>query len=140
MRRLGTEEKSETQKQETDAFLVEYLSKQKWKDLSMNFKVTDGEEDDPDVDDEEELDAVDRFESKYNFRFEEINDETEGSQFSRDAYKIVGHSRQIEGSLRRVDDSRKVQREQRKERKDKERRKKEAELKRLKNLKRQEVF
>lgn len=53
--------------------------------------------------------------------------------------KVTGHARSVEGSLRRVDEKRKTQRESRKVNKDKEKRVKEAELKRLKSLKNQEV-
>lgn len=51
----------------------------------------------------------------------------------------MGHARSVEGSLRRVDEKRKDQRESRKAGKEKEKRQKEAELKRLKSLKNQEV-
>ena len=82
---------------------------------------------------------MDRFESKYNFRFEEIEDslndanKEEGRvRFAMDStgssrnssQQIVGHARSVEGSLRRVDDKRKQQREVKKERKLKERRQK----------------
>ena len=53
--------------------------------------------------------------------------------------QVVGHARNIEDSVRRVDEKRKKQRESRKEKKEKEKRQKEAELKRLKNLKKQEL-
>ena len=95
------------------------------------------EEEEEEVDyeeDEEELDVADLFESKYNFRFEELQDNNKEQNM-----QVIGHSRNVEGSLRRVDERRKLQREQRLERKEKERRQKEAELRRLKNLKREEV-
>jgi protein KRI1 len=76
------------------------------------------------------LDATDDFERQYNFRFEE-----DGGSGSR----IVGHSRHVEGSLRRKKDKRKRDRAARKERKELEKRKKREELKRLKNLKRKEI-
>jgi Tfp pilus assembly protein PilO len=53
--------------------------------------------------------------------------------------KVTGHARNVEGSVRRVDEKRKKERESRKENKDKEKRQREAELRRLKNLKKQEV-
>lgn len=52
---------------------------------------------------------------------------------------MTGHARNVEGSVRRIDEKRKNQREGRKESKEKEKRQKEAELKRLKSLKSQEV-
>ena len=53
--------------------------------------------------------------------------------------QVTGHARNVEGSVRRIDEKRKTQREGRKESKEKEKRQKEAELKRLKSLKSQEV-
>lgn len=53
--------------------------------------------------------------------------------------QVTGHARNVEGSVRRIDEKRKNQREGRKESKEKEKRQKEAELKRLKSLKSQEV-
>eukprot|EP00941_MAST-03F_sp_MAST-3F-sp1_P005182 g5182.t1 len=50
-----------------------------------------------------------------------------------------GHSRHVEGSLRRKKDKRKKNRELRQARKEKEKEKKREELKRLKNLKRKEI-
>ena len=107
---------------------------------------------DCDTEDGEEVEKMEKFESKYNFRFEELQElqrhhtnhsyqgggqeEVEGGQQS---YHVVGHVRNTQGSLRRVDDKRKVERERRRERKETERRQQEAELRRLKNLKRQEV-
>jgi protein KRI1 len=153
---LGKKGKKEVD--EKDAFLLDYISQKKWKGEKL--KVTedsssgednDDEGDDGDVDldeDEELLDKTDAFESKYNFRFEELQGKNEdnedgiltgirGSGLS--AIQVTGHARNVEGSLRRKDDKRKQQRESRKERKEKERRQKEAELRRLKNLKKQEV-
>ena len=54
--------------------------------------------------------------------------------------QVTGHARNVEGSVRRIDEKRKTQREGRKESKEKEKRQKEAELKRLKSLKSQEVL
>ena len=147
-----------------DDFLTDYLTKKKWIDKTTNYLNNNNSDDEEDsVDDEEaELDRVDRFESKYNFRFEEIQAEeaatyetedqesSNNSRFSSSllpssssssssAYQVQGHRRQIDDSMRRVDDSRKLQRESRLERKAREKRQKQEELKRLKNLKKQEV-
>lgn len=112
-----------------DQFLSEYISKRKW------VVENDDNSDDDDLEnDENELDKVDHFESKYNFRFEELQ---EGGSLG--GVEVVGHARSVAGSLRRVDDKRKQQRAERQERKEREKRQKEAELKRLKNLKKQEV-
>ncbi|CAI2164808.1 298_t:CDS:10 [Funneliformis geosporum] len=82
-------------------------------------------------DDENEKfeEAVDQFESKYNFRFEE-----EGST------KVVTYARNLEGSMRRTDNKRKLQRQARSERKEEEKKRKIEGLKRLKNLKKKEIF
>jgi hypothetical protein len=58
---------------------------------------------------------------------------------TRLAYQVAGHARQVQGSLRRMDESRKQQREVRAERKARERRQREEELKRLRNIKKREV-
>ena len=47
---------------------------------------------------------IDRFESSYNFRFEEAGAEGASAQ-------IVGHSRNIANSFRRTDERRKAERE-----------------------------
>ncbi len=95
---------SGNEKTEEDNFLTEFMSKKKWipkiKD-KINL-------DDDDIDlaqDEEELDKVDKFESKYNFRFEEIA----GADDDRgvfEAGQVVGHARNIADSVRRQDDCR----------------------------------
>jgi len=119
-------------------FLTKYMEHKMWKPKSHSKRdkeKTNVEESESDYEEEEkELDEVDKFESKYNFRFEELqeNDMVQGVQ-------VMGHSRTVDGSVRRVDERRKLQREQRIERKEKEKRQKEAELRRLKNLKRQEL-
>lgn len=131
-------------------FLTTYFTNKMWKDTtgkkkSSNFGNSDDESEDFEHD-ENALEEAELFESKYNFRFEEMQDERERREKQGNiigaadtAYQVVGHARNVQGTLRRQDDSRKLQREQRKERKEKEKRQKEEELKRLKNLKKQEV-
>lgn len=124
---------------EGDKFLYDYMLNKKWnfpKDDSRDVMFGSNPYDVVD-EDEDETDIVDKFESKYNFRFEELNDG--GGRDGDGGISVVGHSRSVEGSVRRVDERRKKARESRQERKEKERRQKEAELRRLKNLKKQEV-
>lgn len=141
---------------EESTFLHEFLSKKMWKDpLATRSNAMDTDDDNNDVSDEEDEEAFDeaeRFESKYNFRFEELqaeqadelspalrNDLAGALLLQQSRNQVVGHARNIEDSVRRVDEKRKKQRESRKEKKEKEKRQKEAELKRLKNLKKQEL-
>eukprot|EP01038_Epipyxis_sp_PR26KG_P005739 gene5739-7923_t len=115
---------------EEDEFLTNYLAKKLWKDKTLI------KHDDFDYEQEEqELEKIDNYESKYNFRFEELQEEGN----IEDSVQVKGYARKIDGSVRRVDERRKLQREAVVERKEKEKRQKEEELKRLKNLKRQEL-
>jgi protein KRI1 len=141
-----------------DKFLLNYLKNKMWKEKPVSFGGRFQDEDSIDEEeDEKELDASELFESKYNFRFEQLQEEKDkillGDDDPRSAYlgisglgvsatdgmQVIGHARQTTGSLRRVDDKRKQQRKEREEKKEKEKRQKQEELKRLKNLKREEV-
>lgn len=86
-----------------------------------------GDEED-DAEDEEALEAADRFEAAYNFRFEEPG-----------GIAIATHPRMVEGSVRRVDDTRKRQREAKKARQAEAEATHNEEIKRLKNLKKKEI-
>jgi len=110
---------------------MEYILSRGWIDKDANriptYKELTADHRD---DEDEEFDAkVDEFESKYNFRFEEEG----GSQ-------ILTHSRNVEGSVRRKDNKRQLQRQSRTQRKSEEKLKREEELKRLKNLKKKEIY
>ncbi|KAJ1667136.1 Kinetochore protein Spc24 [Coemansia sp. RSA 1646] len=113
------------------AFLMDYILNRGWVDKSaenqtaeMEAKaIVDNEEDARDVE------FAENFESKYNFRYEE-----EG------ANQIKSFAREIEGSVRRKDDRRKLARERAKERKEQLKKEKAEELKRIKNKKKREIL
>lgn len=130
---------SSNEEAEKEQFLADYMKKKLWKAKKTPNLTAHSADDDSEQpgyeEEEEELDEVDKFESKYNFRFEEMQESHQDQ-----GMQVVGHARNVECSLRRPDERRKILREQKKERKEKERRQKEAELRRLKNLKREEVL
>ncbi|RIA98498.1 KRI1-like family C-terminal-domain-containing protein [Glomus cerebriforme] len=116
---------------EDEAFLMDFILNRGWIDKDSD-KILSYEELIAEHHDEEDgkfEEAVDQFESKYNFRFEE-----EGST------KVITYARNLEGLMRRTDNKRKLQRQVRSERKEEEKKRKMEELKRLKNLKKKEIF
>ncbi|KAK3810453.1 MAG: KRI1-like family C-terminal-domain-containing protein [Linnemannia elongata] len=117
-----------------EAFLMDYILNRGWIDKSQkktpSYKEIVREDELSDLEkSEEELEAAEEFESKYNFRFEDA----EGD-------KLTGYSRMIDDSVRNTDDKRKRQRQAAKERKKEEKIRQMEELKRAKNLKKQEIF
>ncbi|KAF8947835.1 hypothetical protein BGZ47_007644 [Haplosporangium gracile] len=117
-----------------EAFLMDYILNRGWIDKSQkktpSYKEIVREDELSDLEkSEEELEAAEEFESKYNFRFEDV----EGD-------KLTGYSRTIDDSVRNADDKRKRQRKAAKERKNEEKIRQMEELKRAKNLKKQEIF
>ncbi|XP_010922956.1 uncharacterized protein [Elaeis guineensis] len=111
---------------EDDLFLKNYFLQRSWieqdKDKKPSF-------DDIDVsEDEDELDKQDRYEAEYNFRHEE-----------GEVDRVLGHSRFIEGSVRKKTSSRKLQRKSKEERMAQAEFERKEELKHLKNLKKKEI-
>ena len=129
-----------------DKFLMDFITNKRWVDQDdvdsddddntpARPRIIGGGDDGNDSDSSlKALDRTDDFESRYNFRFEEANDNS-GAGLS-----VVGYSRSaLSDTIRRKDDSRKLKREQRKDRKATERKAKEERLKRLKNAKKEEL-
>ncbi|GAX72819.1 hypothetical protein CEUSTIGMA_g274.t1 [Chlamydomonas eustigma] len=119
----------------SDDFLKQYILNKGWVDKTESghyipsYKEVVG--DDGDIDDEEDeqyLQEAEKFEAKYNFRFEEPG----GSSIS-------GHPRVIEGTIRKEDDRRKRKRAEKAERLKEQEDRHREEVKRLKNLKKKEI-
>jgi protein KRI1 len=110
--------------EDKEAFLWDFILSRGW----MDKEEKRNQEDDLSAD-EEDVDAQEDFERRHNFRYEE-----EG------AAQIIGHARDVEGTLRRKDDRRKEARERKKTREEENKIRKGEELKRLKNLKKKEIL
>ena len=130
---LGNYWENEMKLDDGEKFLRNYILNMGWKTKEGLNSAPKGDDDgslseDSDSADEEFLDKVDEFESKYNFRFEE-----EGG------HAIASHARKVEDSVRVKDSKRKREREAKKARKEEADKMKQIELQRLKDLKRQEI-
>ncbi|KAK9673486.1 hypothetical protein RND81_12G170400 [Saponaria officinalis] len=116
---------------ENDMFLKEFFKKKLWIDKRKN-NVGDVGDDDDEIlglsDDEKAIEKQEEYERDYNFRFEESKSD-----------RVLGHSRVVEGSVRKESNSRKMQRERKKERMELAEIERREEVKRLKNLKRKEI-
>lgn len=113
---------------ENERFLKEFFRKKSWMDKEKG-KDEKREGLDDISEDEDEIERQEKYEAEYNFRHEE-----EGM-----ADRVLGHSRVIEGSVRKKDSSRKQQRKSKKERMEQAEKERREELKHLKNLKKREI-
>ncbi|XP_024988854.1 protein KRI1 homolog [Cynara cardunculus var. scolymus] len=113
---------------ENEKFLKDYFRKKMW--LDKNNGGNKGlDEDGPDVmEDEEELERQEDYEREFNFRFEENAGD-----------RVMGFSRKVEGSVRKKDNARKLQRKNKEERMAQAEFERKEELKHLKNLKKKEM-
>ncbi|XP_070048235.1 uncharacterized protein [Nicotiana tomentosiformis] len=111
---------------EDDKFLKDYFGKEMWKDDKKR-KREDVEEVEF-SEDEEEIERQEDYERDFNFRFEENGGD-----------RVWGHSRKVEGSVRKKANARKLQRERKEERMVQAEEERKEELKRLKNLKKKEM-
>ncbi|KAL3845548.1 hypothetical protein ACJIZ3_002951 [Penstemon smallii] len=111
---------------EKEKFLKDYIRHNMWIDDKKTKDVVD---DDIELSDDEELiERQEDFEREYNFRFEENAGD-----------RVMGHSRKVDGSVRKKENARKSQRERKEERIAQAEFERKEELKRLKNLKKKEI-
>ncbi|CAA0827890.1 KRR1 family protein [Striga hermonthica] len=113
---------------EDSMFLKNYLRNRMWIDEGKSKPSVDDDDDIEYSEDEEEIERQEDYERSYNFRYEENAGD-----------RILGHSRKIEGSVRKKDNARKSQRERKEERMAQAEFERKEELKRLKNLKKKEI-
>ncbi|CAA2988856.1 Hypothetical predicted protein [Olea europaea subsp. europaea] len=111
---------------ENTKFLKDYFRNELWLDDGKSNNIVD--EDVGFSEDEEEIEKQEDFERGYNFRFEENAGD-----------RVMGHSRKVEGSVRKKENARKLQRERKEERMVQAEYERNEELKRLKNLKKKEI-
>ncbi|GAB2229152.1 hypothetical protein Droror1_Dr00023288 [Drosera rotundifolia] len=113
---------------ENEMFLKEFFENKMWmRKEEGNDSVDEGDLAEV-SEDEEELEKQEDFEREYNFRYEEDAGD-----------RILGHSRFVEGSVRKKENARKRQRERKEERIAQATKAMKEEVKRLKNLKKKEI-
>ncbi|XP_047958645.1 protein KRI1 homolog [Salvia hispanica] len=114
----------DTKLDEEMMFLKEYF----WKRLYDEESNARGDVEVDISEDEDEVEKQEDYEREFNFRFEENAGD-----------RVMGHSRRVEGSVRKKDNARKSQRERKEERMAQAEFERKEELKRLKNLKKKEI-
>ncbi|KAJ6426811.1 hypothetical protein OIU84_022410 [Salix udensis] len=112
---------------EGSMFLRDFFKNKMW--LAKDEKDGFGEDEvDELLTDEKEVERQEKYEESYNFRYEEsVGD------------RVLGHSRKVEGSVRKKDNPRKDQRKNKEERMKIAEMERKEELKHLKNLKKKEM-
>ncbi|XP_055823288.1 uncharacterized protein LOC129891828 [Solanum dulcamara] len=115
---------------EETVFLKDFFRKEMWRDDKKSSKRGDEMmmEEVEFSEDEEEIERQEDYEREFNFRFEENAGD-----------RVWGHSRKVEGSVRKKPNVRKLQRERKEERMVQAEEERKEELKRLKNLKKKEM-
>jgi protein KRI1 len=115
---------------ENEKFLKEFFLKRPYLESGKKSYMDDIQE----LSDEEELKNQEKYEYVYSFRHEEA--EASGAVV---ADRVMGHSRVVEGSVRKKESSRKQQRKSKEERRAQAKQEQAEELKHLKNLKKKEI-
>ncbi|CAD6338947.1 unnamed protein product [Miscanthus lutarioriparius] len=116
---------------ENEKFLKEFFLKRPYLEAEKRNSYLD---DIQELSDEEELEIQEEYEHAYNYRHEEAM--ASGAVV---ADRVMGHSRVVEGSVRKKESSRKQQRKSKEERMAHIKQEQAEELKHLKNLKKKEI-
>ncbi|CAN4110338.1 unnamed protein product [Withania somnifera] len=113
---------------EETVFLKDFFRKEMWRDDKKGKRDGHVMEEVEFSEDEEEIERQEDYEREFNFRFEENAGD-----------RVWGHSRKVEGSVRKKTNARKLQRERKEDRMAQAEEERKQELKRLKNLKKKEM-